>query len=84
MTQSYYFVCHRCMAKLFRPYSEAVCRCGEHLHSSEKLTPPWEVQHETAQRRAEIFLFAKGMHPMREPLLVRALTAYFLKGENPC
>lgn len=85
MTQQFYFVCTKCEAKFFKPYDSAVCpRCGNEVHSTEKLNPPWEEQHATAQRRAEIFLFAKGMHPMREPLLVRALTAYFLKGGNLC
>ena len=83
MTQ-FYYVCS-CEAKFFKNYDSAICpRCRKELRSSEKLTPPWEVQHETAQRRAETFLFAKGMHPMQEPLLVRALTAYFLKGGSSC
>lgn len=83
MTQ-FYFVCP-CEAKFFKNYDSAICpRCGKELRSTEKLIPPREVQHETAQRRAEIFLFAKGLHPMQEPLLVRALTAYFLKGGSPC
>lgn len=90
MTKQFYFLCDDreggCGAKFYKAHHEACfCpRCGKELHSTEKLTPPWEVQHETAQRRAEIFLFTKGLHPMQEPLLVRALTAYFLKGGSPC
>lgn len=74
-----YFVCS-CEAKFFKPYQSAICpRCGKQLVSNEQLTPPWEVQHETAQRRAEIYLLSKGLQPMREPLLLRALSQYFLK-----
>ena len=85
MTSQYYFVCENgCGAKFFKPHcSEALCpRCGAELHSSEKLMPPWEVRHATALRRAEIFLFTRGLHPMREPLLLEALSDFFLKQEE--
>ncbi|HET6878632.1 MAG TPA: hypothetical protein VFI31_00575 [Pirellulales bacterium] len=82
MTQ-FYFVCPSCDAKFFKSYSSAICvRCGQHLHSTEKLTPPWEARRDTAQRRAEIYLLSKGLQPLREPLLLRALSQYFLKPED--
>lgn len=86
--KQFYFVCDDqeggCGAKFFKPHYDRVrCgRCGKELHSTEKLTPPWEVQEEMAKRRAEIFLFARGLHPMQEPLLLRALSEFFLKREE--
>lgn len=80
--KQFYFVCS-CDAKFFKRYDAAVCpRCGSALHSTERLTPPWEVRHEEARRRAEVFLFTKGLHPMQEPLLLAALSEFFLKPEG--
>lgn len=81
MKPKFYFVCDRCDAKVFSEHAAVICRCGKEPHSTEKLVPPWEVQkvQDTARRRAEIFLFARGLHPMQEPLLVRALSEYFLR-----
>lgn len=80
--KQFYFV-SACGAKFFKAYDRAICpRCGEVLHSTERLTPPWDVQYETAKRRAELFLFAKGLHPMQEPLLLRALSEFFMNGKD--
>lgn len=83
MTMQFYFVCDRCTAKFFQSYDAACCpRCGARLHSTEKLTPPWEVRHAKALRRAEIFLFSRGLHPLTEPLLLQALSDFFLRKED--
>lgn len=82
--KQFHFVCP-CQARFFKSYDSAICpRCGKQLRSNEKLPLPLEAQQEIAVRRAEIFLFARGLHPMQEPLLVRALTDFFMKGGEPC